>query len=316
MNRLARRLRESAVSRQVLANCGARLVAMAGLAGATILVARTGGPADVGIYALLRMLPGLVGVLAVAGLPGAMSYFLAPSRRDAPGLWPSVLLITAAGAVLGAAVWLALAPLLSATFSLGSVAVTAAAAATVATQLFLTVGKTALQGLGDRRGGDVVIAAEEVAFLPCYALTLLLGQHGSAALVTGQVLADLVVGVDAWRRVSRDVGRPVLAMFRGLPTRGRVVEMVSYGIRGQVGGMMTLLNLRLDFAVLGAVAGPSLLGAYAVASKYAELLRLPGTALTWVCYPTLTALPPAQAAGQARRIARPAAVAGIVAAVP
>ena len=50
--------------------------------------------------------------------------------------------------------------------------------------------------------------------------------------------------------------------------------------------MITLLNLRLDFAILGALAGPAVLGTYAVASKYAELLRLPGTALTWVTYPS------------------------------
>ena len=38
------------------------------------------------------------------------------------------------------------------------------------------------------------------------------------------------------------------------------------------------------------MAGPAVLGAYAVASKYAELLRLPGTALTWVFYPRLAKL--------------------------
>ena len=66
--------------------------------------------------------------------------------------------------------------------------------------------------------------------------------------------------------------------------------------------MITLLNLRLDFAVLGAMAGPAVLGTYAVASKYAELLRLPGTALTWVSYPRLAAMPAAEAAAHVRRL--------------
>ena len=56
-------------------------------------------------------------------------------------------------------------------------------------------------------------------------------------------------------------------------------------MRGQFGGMLALLNLRLDVAILGALAGPAVLGVYAVASKYAELLRLPGLAVTYVLYP-------------------------------
>ena len=90
-----------------------------------------------------------------------------------------------------------------------------AAGATVATQLLLTLGKTALQGLEDRRGGDVVIAAEELAFLPCYLLPLLAGFRGVAAIVIGLGLADLVVAVEAWRRVSRRVGWRRLGLARG-----------------------------------------------------------------------------------------------------
>jgi O-antigen/teichoic acid export membrane protein len=92
--------------------------------------------------------------------------------------------------------------------------------------------------------------------------------------------------------------------------------VLTYGIRGQVGGMITLLNLRLDFAVLGAMAGPAVLGAYAIASKYAELLRLPGTALTWVCYPMLAGMSPEAANRQARRLVGPALLGNVVAAAP
>ncbi len=53
--------------------------------------------------------------------------------------------------------------------------------------------------------------------------------------------------------------------------------------------MLSLINLRLDVAILGALVGPATLGVYAVASKYAELLRLPGLAITYVLYPRLAA---------------------------
>ncbi|MGZ4503669.1 MAG: lipopolysaccharide biosynthesis protein [Nocardioidaceae bacterium] len=318
-----RKLGGSDLLRTVAANFSARLLAILGLSLATILVARLGGPAAVGSYALMRMLPGLVGVLAVAGLPGAQAYFLSGPRRTAPRLWPTLMAILAVGSALGTAAWLLGATVLQSTFfPRDSVLVVAAGGLTVATQLFLTVGKTALQGLEDRRGGDVVIAAEEIAFLPCYAVPLLLGWHGTAAVVVALALADLTVGVYAWHRVSRRAGwrRWGLAGdghgWLGRPDRKLAREVVAYGLRGQLGGVITLLNLRLDFAILGAMAGPAVLGTYAVASKYAEILRLPGTALTWVCYPRLAGVSHDEAARRAWRMLRPALLGVAAAAVP
>jgi len=309
--------------RTVLANCSARLLAILGLTLATVLVARTGGPSAVGEYALLRMMPGLIGVLCVLGLPGALASFLAEPRRELPRLWPTLMAIGFAGALTGTALWVAAAPLIAKVFFPHEAPwLIAVAGATVASQLFLTLGKTALQGLEDRRGGDAVIAAEELAFLPCFVLPLVVGIHGIAAIIIGLGLADLVVAVDAWRRVSRRLGWRRFGLagngygWWGRPDRVLGKQVASYGLRGQVGGLITLLNLRLDVAILGAVAGPAILGGYAVASKYAELLRLPGTALTWVFYPRLAKLEQNQAAGVARRMIRPALVGIVVAAVP
>jgi O-antigen/teichoic acid export membrane protein len=311
-----RSARRSHLARVVLANCSARVLAILGLAAATIAVARVGGPSDVGVYALLRMLPGLVGVLCVGGLPGALGYFLAAPRRATPRLWPTLFTILLGGSLLGVLVWLVATPLLTRYFFPGDSFTTIAwAGATVATQLLLTVGKTSLQGLQDRRGGDLVIAAEELAFLPFYVAAVLLGVHGTPALVLGLALADLAVAVEAWRLVSRNTGwRPVRRIQRPSPDLAR--QVLTYGVRGQVGCMITLLNLRLDFAVLGVMAGPAVLGAYAVASKYAELLRLPGTALTWVSYPMLAGMSPQDATRQARRLIWPAVVANVLGAAP
>jgi O-antigen/teichoic acid export membrane protein len=315
-DQLARRPRRSsprALTRTLAANCTARVLAIVGVSLASILVARVGGPEAVGTYALLRILPGLLGVLCVLGLPGSMSYFLGPAHRDDPRLWPTVMTILAGGSVLALLVWLALAHTLQKTFFDGdTTAVIALGGAAVVTQLVLTVSKTSLQGLGDRRGGDVVIAAEELAFLPAYAAALAVGVSGTLAMVVGLVLADVVVAVDGWRRVARNLGWRRLGVARaprgwwGRPRPRLAAEITIFGSKGQLGGMMTLLNLRLDFAILGALAGPAVLGAYAVASKYAEILRLPGTALTWVTYPEFAGMPADRALARARRMVAPA----------
>ena len=195
-------------------------------------------------------------------------------------------------ATLGCLLWAAGAVALRARsfFPDAPLATVVAAALTVPTQLLLTVGKTSLQGLGDRRGGDTVIAAEEIAFLPCYLLAAARRRARPGRDRARPGARRPRGGACRWRAVARRLHWRRLGLSRdhgwwGRPRTDLARQVAAYGIRGQVGGLITLLNLRLDFAVLGALAGPAVLGTYAVASKYAELLRLPGTALTWVSYP-------------------------------
>jgi len=91
---------------------------------------------------------------------------------------------------------------------------------------------------------------------------------------------------------------------------------VGYGTRAQIGGVIGLLNLRLDFLLLGALAGPAALGIYAVASKFAELLRLLPLALTYVLYPRFTSDGPEVARIKARALMPKAGALTLGAAVP
>jgi O-antigen/teichoic acid export membrane protein len=79
---------------------------------------------------------------------------------------------------------------------------------------------------------------------------------------------------------------------------------------------MLLLNARLDFAIVGALVGPAALGVYAVASRYAELLRLPGLAVNYVLYPTYARQGGAGAARDARRILPRVAIIPAIVALP
>ena len=62
-------------------------------------------------------------------------------------------------------------------------------------------------------------------------------------------------------------------------------RVAAYGMRAQVGGLLSQLNLRLDFVLLNLITGPAVLGVYAIASKWAELIKILGMALTYVLYP-------------------------------
>jgi O-antigen/teichoic acid export membrane protein len=279
-------------------NVVARVLALVALALGTLLVARTGGPVAVGAYALLRVLPGLVGVVLSAGLPGAATYFLAGPRRGDRRVASTIVLIALAGGTLGTALWLAGAPLLrSAFFDELSLPLVALAGTTVLSQLLVATAKSCSQGSDDLQGANLVIVNEELMFLPAYGALWLAGASGDLAIVGGLLGADVIAAVLGWRRLARrglfrDAERPALPLAR---------EISAYGMRAQVGGVMTLLNLRLDFILLSVLAGPAVLGVYAIASKYAELLKVPGMALTYVLYPQYAKDGLARAIVRARR---------------
>ncbi len=296
----------------VVSNLGSRIVAMGALGVVTVVVARAGGPTDVGVLALLRVLPGLAGVLAACGLPGAMGYFIAGPERDHPQLWPTVISVMVAGGLVGMLGWFALTPLIHRYFMpSASLAVVAVAGITVATQLPVAVAKGCLQALEDLRGCNVVIAAEEVVFLPAYLVGRLFGLRGPWLIVVALISADVVVAAGAWVRISRRVHQSGVRLG-GRAERGLAGRVLRFGLRSQVGGTVGLLNLRFDFLVLGAMAGPAAVGIYAVASKYAELLRLPALALTWVTYPRVARMGASTFGPRARRLMAPLLAGGLL----
>jgi O-antigen/teichoic acid export membrane protein len=283
----------------MMANVGARVGALVSLAVATLLIARAGGPAAVGAYALLRVLPGLVGVIFASGLPGAVTYFLAGPHREDRRLPSTILAIAFAGGTLGTLLWTLGSPVLrDLFFEELSVALVILAGVTVLAQLLVATAKSCSQGSDDLRGANLVIVNEELLFLPAYGALVLAGLEGNAAMVAGLLLADVMAFVPAWARLYRR------GFFRGAtrpsPALGR--EVLAYGFRAQIGGVIMLMNLRLDFILIQLMAGPVVLGVYAIASKFAELVKVLSLALNYVLYPQFARAGLEKAAVRARRL--------------
>ncbi|TDC78385.1 lipopolysaccharide biosynthesis protein, partial [Actinomadura sp. 7K507] len=295
----------------VAGNMAARVGALASLGLATVLVARVGGPELVGAFTLVRILPGLLCHLSNAGLPAAAPFFLARDR-DQSRVRPTLAMLTVVGAVLGGLSWLALSPLLFLVFfkSFG-VWVTLAAAVPAFTQGFVSVGKGFLQGTDDPHGASLAIAVEEFVFLPIY-VAILVAWHGPGALVLGLVLADIAAAAWIARRLRRR------GFFRGWgrPDARLGRSIAGYGFRGYVGQLIDLLQLRFDMALLGALAGPKVLGVYTVASKFAELVQLPGLAVNYVLYPDFAREDKRSAARRTAALILPALGVSVLAALP
>jgi O-antigen/teichoic acid export membrane protein len=292
-----RRLFERA-PKTLVANIGARVAALVSLSVATLLVARIGGPAAVGIYALLRVVPSLVGVVTSAGLPGAVAYFLAGPTREDRRLPSTIVALALVGGAVGTGLWFAATPWVGHALLPGlSTALILLAGCTVVTQLLVATAKSCSQGSDDLPGANLVIVNEEFMFLPAYGALWLAGIRGNEAIVAGLLLADIATFVPAWMRLWRR------GLFRAarLPSVPLARRVCGYGLRGQVGGVMTLLNLRLDFMILSLMAGPAVLGVYAIASKFAELLKIPAVALTYVLYPEYSRIGPRPCRSGSRR---------------
>ena len=278
----------------------------------SLLVARHSGAAVLGEYTLLRVLPWLTGVVFSCGVPVASAYFLAGDRKDDPRLRPTLTLLVAAGAALGLLVWLAATPLLRhLLFSAVPMWILVLSGLLVVTQLVTVWGKACCQGAADMFGSNMVIVGEELLVLPCYLLAVLIGLPGIEGVVFGMLGGGLLASATTLIRLAHN------GFTRGWhkPSAELAAEVTRYGARGQLGNLLWLVNLRLDFLILGALAGPAVLGVYAVASKFAELMRLPATALNYVLYPRFARAPAQTASRDANRLL-PRAAAVTVAMTP
>jgi O-antigen/teichoic acid export membrane protein len=296
--------------RNLVSNVVARVLALIALGLATVVVARVSGPSGVGVFALLRVLPGLVGVVVSGGLPTGVPYFFAqPDRR---GLRATVVVMMVVAGIAGSLLWAVGAGAIQQVFfsdlSRGLVVL---AGCTVFTQLLVATAKGASQGRGDLPGANQVIVLEELMFLPAYGVLWLTGTHGTFLIIVSLLAADLATALVAWRRLAR---RGYFFQI-GLPSAMLGREVWWYGTRGEIGAVLSLLNLRLDFALLDVFAGTAVVGTYAVASKFAELVRLVPVAITYVLYPRFSRETKEQATADTRRMLGPATALSFVCAV-
>lgn len=283
-----------------MTNLGAQGAALSAVSLASLLVARTGGPTVVGEYTLIRVLPWLFGVIFSAGLPTASAFFLAGERGKDPRVRPTVTLMAAAGAGLGSLAWLACAvPFHHAFFRQLPVSLVFVMTALVVTQLWTVTAKGCCQGSGDIPGANLVIVAEELWFVFVFPLVLLtVGYKGATSVLIALIASGVLATATGLLRLLR---RGYFTGW-GRSSPALAKKILAFGGRGQLGNMLWLMNLRFDFILLGALAGPAVLGIYAVASKVAELMRLAPTALNYVLYSRFARLPAARATAEARHL--------------
>src|SRR5260370_38280687 len=90
------------------------------------------------------------------------------------------------------------------------------------------------------------------------------------AVIAALILADVATALATWTRLFRR-GFLVAA---SVPSWRMARRIVAFGSRVQLGSLLGRLNLRFDFVFLPAIAGPAVLGIYALACKDPQCLRM------------------------------------------
>ena len=286
--------------RHVITNLGAQGGALACASIASLVVARIGGPTVLGYWSLLRVLPWLFGVVISCGLPTASAFFLAGEHGKDRRVRPTLVVMAVIGAGVSALAWLACAvPFHDVFFKQMPLPLVVVMTIYVVTSLWNVTAKACCQGSGDIPGANLLIVAEEFWFLPVYiALRIATGRGGSTLVVASMIISG---GLYFATAVLRLWSRGFFSHW-GRPSFRLAGRISAFGARGQLGNMLWLMNLRFDFVLLGALAGPAVLGIYAVASKFAELMRLVPTAVNYVLYPRYAHLGRAKATAEARKV--------------
>jgi len=247
------------------------------------------------------------------GLPGATAYFLAGPERGNRRLPLTLVVMAVGGGCAGAVLWAGSSPFLARfLFQDLSTTLVLLASFAVFTRVAVATAKSCSQGSDDLRGANRVIVTEELMFLPVYGALWAAGGRGFGMIVVALLIADVLTASLAWGRLVRR------GFFRAAerPSAGLARGIAGYGIRAQVGGFVMLLNLRLDFVLVSVITGPTVLGVYAIASKYAELLKVVTLAVTYVLYPKFAAQLATRALQAARSLIPTAGLATAAAVVP
>jgi O-antigen/teichoic acid export membrane protein len=264
---------------------GVQLLQLAGTVAVTILVTRVTGVQGKGMYTLVALVVSLSTLACGLGLSWASIYHIGRGTFPLARATGTVVTSSLMSGVLAVSV-LGLAFILfrrSYFHELNATQIAIAIAITPVTQLTVGFGSILL-------GLNRVIQYAIVSLLQVLTtLTLQVGLAVAGRLTAttaleawagGAVVALLLAGSMAGLRAPV---RPQfdLAIFR---------SYLSYGIKGYIANVMSLLNYRLDSLIVNGLIGVTQLGLYSIAVALAELLWYAANSISLVMFPHVSSL--------------------------
>jgi O-antigen/teichoic acid export membrane protein len=258
-------------------------VAVTGAA-TTILVARLLGADGAGNFAIALTIVYVLTVLMTLGMEHGIAYYVSGGAWGPGRAFAVSQRLAAASGVLGAALGVLARLAVPSAFGELSVAECALAAGALPFALAWYYGSFVALA-DDRYEGYVLPPAVQSTTLLVLgaALVIPFGLTGAVvALAVSHVIA--AGGLLVWGR--RRLRRPHEPEFQA----GELQRALRFGIKGYAANALQVLNYRVDFFLLSAVATAAALGHYAVAVAVTSVLWLLPQALSDVLFPRVAAL--------------------------
>lgn len=271
---------------------GQQLLGAAGYFISVLLLARALGPTGRGTVAFFIVIAMVTSRVVALGVWEATTVFAAqrPERRAA--LLTNVILFSAVGALVGAAIAVGALVLFEGARPEGLDTPELVA-------LALGIFGTALSeaALAFMFGCSRFLAAAACATALPWSYTLLIafmvvGPGLSVSTATIAWMAAALFGAVLMLGVSIRGVRP------GAPNLTLLAESVHFGVRAWIGSLSRFLNFRVDQIILALIASEAVLGIYAVAVNASEVLLYVPNAASWAVLPVVAGSGHHQRAGR------------------
>jgi O-antigen/teichoic acid export membrane protein len=245
-----------------------------------VFIARTLGPEDRGYLALLVVVSSICVLIGSAGLPTAVTYYVAQNRGHAAGIVRALALpavIQVGGTVV---------------FQLGVLFVliphdpqrvkVAALVSLLLVPGILThsYGLAVLQGQERFRPFNILRVLPTVAYVSAVVAAVAFGVANLVVLMTAWAGALFLAGLIALGVALRSL--PSLGAATDSPSRS---QLVRFGAKSLVGSVSPIDSLRLDQALVGLLLSPVTLGLYVVAQAFTNLPRVVASSVGMIAYP-------------------------------
>jgi O-antigen/teichoic acid export membrane protein len=249
----------------------------------SILLARTLGPSDRGLLAIMVVITSVALALSGAGLQVAVQYYAGWRETPQRGLLGNTLAYGGVLAVLFVPLFLLLHEPIAQAFSHGRGGLVWVLAALLIPLTFVDY-STAGQLCGRLEFGfwNVLLVVARIASLIAVIVLVVALGFGVAGGILATATSSVVVICVATARLLRD-GRPRVDL-------GLFLRSVRYGTKAQVGAFFQFINFRLDVLMLSLFTPLVSVGQYVVAQTLAELVTYLGLAFQISVLPLLARL--------------------------
>jgi len=266
-----------------------------------VIVAWLLGKEGLGLFGLLMAMPAILVLLTELGVSISIPYLVNNRKRDVQRVLGNSLFAGLLVGFLDFFIWMALAPLIQARFlrSLPLSWVMAAGISPLVLILNLDLAST-FRALQRYALANVMIILPELVILLSILFMLLLHTLSATVLLPCIIFSQLTTLAFGLFQVGRLGFKPWPIFNRAL-----LSESVSFGIRGQMGNAINLLNYRLDHLILAALTDLGTVGVYVVATKAAEFFKLIPTAVAFILEPKIARKNPREASRLALRLMAP-----------